>query len=640
MPYGYHGKVLHVDLSQDTVRIEEPPEQFYRTYLGGSALGAYYALRDIPPGADPLGEANVLVLALSVLTGAPISGLCRMTAVAKSPLTGCIGDSQCGGFWPAELKFSGFDAIILRGRANRPVYLWICDGQAELRDAAHLWGKTTGEAEAQIKSELGDDKIEVLQIGPAGEKLVRYASLVNMSNRNNGRTGMGAVMGSKNLKAIAVHGSVKPPLAAPQRAKEIAQRLVKRFPDAPLSVLKYGSSCGVPGQQSSGGLPSFNWNSGVIDGADNLSGFTMYDTILQGAKTGQQDRLGRDTCFACTVRCKRVVEDQGGDYRLNPQYGGPEYETMGTLGTYCGVTDLQAVAYANQPCNVYGMDTISCGATIAWAMECFENGVIGLEETGGVSLRFGNAQAMVQTVEMIARRQGFGDILAEGSARAANKLGRGHQYLVTVKGSELPAHMPHLKRGLGLIYAVNPFGADHGSSEHDAAYEGQEAYASNRERLEPLGLIAPQEPLSLTPEKVRYARTTQHLYSYMDSANLCQFVFGAFWQLSGPLEMVEITQAVTGWDVTLAELLQVGERRVNMLRAFNAREGVGREADRLPDKLFDRPLAGGPTDGVKLDRGEYAEAIEEYYRQSGWDPATGYPTPGKLEELGLDWVTV
>ncbi len=636
MPHGYAGKVLHVDLSRGALDIEEPPESFYRTYYGGSALGAYYVLRDVPADAGPLGEENVLALAVSVLTGAPIAGLSRMTAVAKSPLTGGIGDSQCGGFWPAELKFAGFDAIIVRGKASSPVYLWIHDGQAELRDAAHLWGKVTFEAETRIKAELGDQKIEVLQVGPAGENLVRYASLVNMSNRHNGRTGMGAVMGSKNLKAIAVRGTLKPTMAHPSQVKELAKRIAQRDPD----YLQYGSSGGLTGQQSAGGLPSYNWASGVIDGADNLSGITMYDTILRGAKEGKQDRLGRDTCFACAVRCKRVVEDQGGTYRLDPDYGGPEYETMGTLGTYCGITDLEAVAYASQLCNAYGMDTMSCGATIAWAMECYEGGLISSRETGGLDLRFGNTSALVRAVEMIAAREGFGDVLAEGSARAADRLGKGHEHLAVVKGNEIPAHAPHLKRSLGLIYAVNPIGADHMASEHDAAYEGAEAYEPNRDRLEPLGLTEPQEPLSLGSEKVRYAVQTQRLYGFMDSADLCQFVFGAFWQLAGPVEMAEIVHAVTGWDVTVDELLKVGERRLNLLRAFNARDGIGREADRLPDRFFDRPLKGGPTDGWKLDRQQYAEALDSYYKQVGWDPGTGYPTRWKLEELGLDWVAV
>ena len=465
MPYGYHGRILHVDLTQRTVSVEEPPESFYRTYFGGSALGLHYVLREVPAHADALEKDNVLVLAGSVLTGAPISGQSRLTATAKSPLTGAIGDSQCGGFWPAELKFAGFEAIVIRGRATTPVYLWVHNGEAELRDADHLWGKDTGDAEDMIRAELGDKHIEVVAIGRAGENLVRFACIMDMSNRAAGRTGMGAVMGSKNLKAVAVRGDMKPPLADPAALKELAQRGTKRFPNWDTYGLRIGSAGYVTYQQTVGGLPSFNWNSGVMEGALNISGDTMWETITRGAAEGKQDQLGRDTCYACVVRCKRVVERQQEPYPLDPHYGGPEYETMGGLGSYCGVNNLEAVAYANELCNRYGMDTISCGGSISWAMECFESGLIGLEDTGGIELKFGNHEAMVRMVEMIANRSGFGEILAEGSVRAADRLGKGHPYLVAVKGQELPAHMPQMKRSLGLIYAVNPFGADHQSSE-------------------------------------------------------------------------------------------------------------------------------------------------------------------------------
>jgi aldehyde:ferredoxin oxidoreductase len=639
MPYGYHGRILHVDLTQRTVTVEEPPEAFYRTYFGGSALGLYYVLREVPPHTDALDKDNVLVLAGSVLTGAPISGQSRLTATAKSPLTGAIGDSQCGGFWPAELKFAGFEAVVIRGRASSPVYLWVHNGEAELRDAAQLWGKDTGDAEDMIRAELGDKNVEVVAIGRAGENLVRFACIMDMSNRAAGRTGMGAVMGSKNLKAVAVRGAMKPPLADPAALKELAQRGAKRFPEWDTYGLRIGSAGYVTYQQTVGGLPSFNWNSGVMEGALNISGDTMWETITRGAAEGKQDQLGRDTCYACVVRCKRVIERKEEPYPLDPHYGGPEYETMGGLGSYCGVNYLEAVAYANELCNRYGMDTISCGGSISWAMECFENGLIGPEDTGGVELKFGNHEAMVRMVKMIADREGFGAILAEGSVKAADRLGKGREYLVVVKGQELPAHMPQMKRGLGLIYAVNPFGADHQSSEGDPAYESA-AYERYRDRLEPLGLTDPQGAFVLNQEKVKYTVITQRLFSFFDSADLCQYCFGGSYQLYKPVEAVDIVRAITGWDVTLDELLLVGERRLNMMRAFNAREGIGREADKLPDKLFEKPLAGGPTDGMKLDRAEYAEAIEEYYRQVGWDPETGNPTPGKLKDLGLDWVAV
>ncbi|MFQ5577413.1 MAG: aldehyde ferredoxin oxidoreductase family protein [Anaerolineae bacterium] len=637
MPHGYHGKILHVNLTSGQITVEEPPETFYRQYMGGSALGLHYVLKNTPPGADPLGPDNVLALTLGVTTGAPISGQSRMTATAKSPLTGAIGDSQCGGFWPAELKFAGFDGIILTGRAAKPVYLWVNNGQAELKEAAHLWGKITGEAEATIKQELGDRRIEVLQVGPAGEAGVKFAAIMNMSNRANGRTGLGAVMGSKNLKAIAVRGSRKPTLADPDGLNELARWGAAALPESDIAGLgKYGTAETCGANNAVGGLPTRNWQSGVFEGVEAIDGPTMYDTILRGANQDKQDRYGRDTCYGCTVRCKRVVEITDGPYRVDPHYGGPEYETLSTLGSYCGVSDLAAVAYANQLCNQYGMDTISCGATIAWAMECFENGLITAQDTGGIELRFGNAAAMTAMTEQIARGEGFGKILGLGSAQAAAKLGRGQEFLITGKGQEAPAHMPQVKRSLGLIYAVNPFGADHQSSEHDPAIEG--GYKYYKDRLTPLGFTERQDKRSLGDDKVRFALKTQHLYGMLDSVNLCQFVYGPAWQLYGPQQTCNVVRCVTGWDVTLDELQTVGERRLNMLRAFNAREGIDRRRDTLPEKFFKQALKGGRSDGLKLDRAEFERALDSYYRQSGWDVEDGTPTRWKLEELGLGWV--
>ena len=495
MAYGYTGRILHVDLTEGRLWVETPPETFYRTYMGGSAMGLYYILRELPPGLDPFDPRNVLTLFLSPLTGAPVSGQSRLMANAKSPLTGAIGDSQSGGFFPAELKYAGFDGLVIRGQAPRPVYLRIHDGEAELRDAAHLWGRTTGEVEEILYEELGDDQIEVAQIGPAGERRVRFAAIIHMANRAHGRTGMGAVMGSKNLKAIAVRGRHKVAVADPKALAALAQwdaRPIESNPDVQGLAL-YGTASVVAWQQMAGTLPTRNYTAGQFEGFERITGERMAETILKD----------RDTCYACVVRCKRVVEAEWNGRRVDPRYGGPEYETIATFGSYCGIDDLEAIALANQLCNQYGVDTISCGATIAWAMECFENGVL-TEAEIGFPLRFGDAAAMLRLLEMILRREGIGDVLAEGSARAADRLGKGHEFLITVKGQEAPAHMPQAKRSLGLIYAVNPFGADHQSSEHDPMYEegASDLYLS---RLARLGLTDPRPPYSLDAEKIRGA---------------------------------------------------------------------------------------------------------------------------------------
>ena len=638
MHAGYMGKILRVDLTSETITVEEPSPDIYRRYMGGSALNLYYLLQEMPANVDALSPDNILALSVGPTTGVSISGQSRMTATAKSPLTGAIGDSQCGGFWPAKLKFAGFDAVIIKGKAAKPVYLWIDEGQAELRDASHLWGKITGEAEAAIRDELGDAKIEVLQIGPGGEKMVRFASLINMCNRANGRTGMGAVMGSKNLKAVAVRGNHKPQVADKEALQELIKWGAKTYPNADVAGLgKFGTAGVISVQQALGGLPTYNFNSGVFDGWEAIDGEILYNTLLAGSQDGQQDRKGRDTCYGCIVRCKRVVEFSQGSYSAEPLYGGPEYESLAGLGSYCGIDDLAAICQANELCNKYGIDTISGGATIAWAMEAFEAGVLTAADTGGLQIKFGDAESMIKLVQMIVEREGFGDILAEGSARAAAKLGKGAEFLITAKGQEPPAHMPQVKRSLALMYAVNPFGSDHESSDHDLTYE-EDSYKAFEDRYASLGLNNPLPAQSLAPAKVEFARITQQFFGMLDSVNLCHFVWGVSWPLYGPEQAAAMVKAVTGWDVTLQELLEVGERRVNMMRAFNAREGIARDQDKLPAKFFDRPLKGGPSDGIKVDKAQFEAALQEYYHQCGWDESSGIPKRETLERLGLNWV--
>lgn len=618
MAYGYQRRILHADLTTGQLKVEEPDERFYRTYLGGSAMGTYYLLQHTPPQADPLGPENTLSLMVGVVTGAPISGQSRVCATAKSPITGLVGDSQAGGFWPAELKAAGFDGIVLHGKADRPVYLWVHDGEAELRDAASLWGLFTADVEDSVRGALGDDRIQVLQCGPAAEKGVRFGALINNANRANGRTGMGTVMASKNLKAVAVRGHRRLDLADPETIKALAKWGAEHLKESDVARMgEFGTAGIVLSQNEVGGLPTRNWSSGIFEGAESISGERMAKTVLRG----------RDTCFGCVVRCKRVVEITEGSFKADPRYGGPEYETLATMGSYCGVSDLAAICRANQLCNMYGMDTISCGASIAWAMDCLEHGLLTEEDTDGVALQFGNAEALVQMVEKIGKREGLGRVLGEGSARAAESLGVGKDLVVAAKKHEFPAHMPQVKRSLALIYAVNPFGADHQSHEHDPCYEGYP------ERMAELGLLSPQPSELLNVEKVRYALYTQYVYSLLDSVSVCQFVFGPSFQLYSLGQLVEVVRAVTGWNINLWELMKVGERRLNLMRMFNAREKVGGESDTLPAKLLIR-LKGGPTDGVAMTNEELGTAKALYYQMAGWDK-NGYPTQGKLEELGI-----
>ncbi len=637
MPNGYTGNILHVDLTTGTLTIENPPESFYRKYLGGSAMGLHYLLKELKPGAEALGPDNVLTLMLSPLTGAPVSGNSRMTANAKSPLVDGIGDSQCGGFFPAEMKFAGFDGVVVTGKAAQPMYLWLSEGQAELRPAGHLWGKTTTEVDELLKKELGDDKIEIAQCGPAGEKLSRLAAIINMGNRANGRTGLGAVMGSKNLKAVVVRGKSKKLNVADAKAindmaKGGASVMTTDDANAPnfngdMAGLKaHGTASVVMFQNQIGSLPTRNYNEGAFESCEPISGEVMTETILKE----------RDTCYACTVHCKRVVETEFMGKAVNKKSGGPEYETLGTFGSYCGVGDLNAVAYANQLCNEYGLDTIGAGATIAWAMECFEKGVL-TEAEIGFPLKFGDAAAMIKATEMLATREGFGNILAEGSRKAADRLEKGHDHLITVKGAEAPAHMPQSKRSLGLIYAVNPFGADHQSSEHDPMVEENSTSDLYMGRLKMLGFDAPLPRKSLGQDKVRFAMKTQHFYSFLDSADLCQFVYGPAWTLYGPQETINLVKAVTGWnDFTMDELMAVGERRVNLMRQFNAREGMTRKEDKLPKKFYKALEGTGKTAGRALDETEMTQVMDWYYEMSGWDKTSGNPTAETLGRLGIE----
>jgi aldehyde:ferredoxin oxidoreductase len=628
MSYGYVGKILHVDLTQGILTIEEPPESFYRKYLGGSAMGMEYILRGMPAGADPLGPDNILTLMAGVTTGAAISGQSRLNANAKSPISGGIGDSQSGGFFPAELKFAGFDGIVIEGKSPKPVYLAIIESKAELRDAAHLMGKITGEVDDILHKEV-DPKAEILQNGPAAERGVRFSTLVSMSNRHNGRTGMGLVMASKNLKAVVVRGTRKPEIFDPKALialNKTGPKLIPQNGDMD-GLAKYGTASVVMFNNAIGTLPTNNYNEGQFENPEPISGEKMAETILKA----------RDTCFACVVRCKRVVEVTEGPYKADPKYGGPEYETIGTLGSYCGVNDLAAVARASQVCNEFGVDTIACGATIAFAIECYEKGIITQEQTGGLVLKFGDAAVMLEVLDQIVNNEGpLGKVLSQGSERAAKIWGNGaDECLITVKGAELPAHMPQAKRSLGLIYAVNPFGADHQSSEHDPYYE-EGVGDFNLERLKLMGLGNPQPLYSLSEEKVRFAYETELFYSMMDSAELCQFVYGPTWTLYGPKETVEMMQAVTGWDITLEELLEVGRRRLNLFRIFNAREGFGRKDDKLPKKLFKTLQGTGPTAGIALTHEEIDTAIDQYYKMAGWT-ADGIPTRETIEALDLAW---
>ena len=622
--YGTTGKVLRVDLTTATWEVETLSEDFYRLYPGGKALAGYILLNEMPAHIDPLAPENVLVIANGLLTGAPVSTATRYTVSARSPLTMGYGESEAGGFWGPELKMAGFEAIVVKGRASKPVYLWIKDGGVELREASHLWGQQTAPVQAAIRAELGDEKIRVLQIGPAGENLVRFAGISNDLRHFNGRNGLGAVMGSKNLRAIAVRGSTRYQNLArdPQALMALGRSLSKRVKDNPLS---WGlQNTGTPGLvdplNASGMLPTRNFMQGVFEQVDEIK-WEVYERELLTA---------RRSCYACAVRCKREVQVDGAP----SAYGGPEYESIGSLGPNCDVGDLAAIAKANELCNAYMLDTISTGMTISFAMECFEHGLLTLEDTGGLDLRFGNAEAMLTLIEQIARREGLGDLLAEGSRRAAEKIGGEAPYFaIHVKGQELPMHEPRGKTNVGIGYAISEIGADHLVAAHDTMLSNAEALAFKNAR--PLGITNPQPARSLNDEKMRQFYVLEKVTSLEKVIGYCFFgPAPRSYILMG--EVVESVNAVTDWNLTLADLLEIGERATNLARVFNAREGFTREDDTLPERLFG-PLENGPLAGVSYPRDEFAAALTVLYSLKGWHPATGMPTPERLAALGLDW---
>ncbi|MBD3182564.1 aldehyde ferredoxin oxidoreductase [Candidatus Poribacteria bacterium] len=624
MGKGYNGKILRVDLTEEKTWIEEPGEEIYRTYLGGAGLAAYYIIKELPKGVDPLSPDNMLVLACSVITGTPVPGASRFTAAAKSPLTGAYGEAEAGGWWGPELKWAGFDAIIIKGKASKPVYLWIKDGEVEIRDAGKIWGMETGDSQDAIKEELDEEKVRILQIGPGGEKMVRYACLINELKHANGRTGMGAVMGSKNLKAIAVRGTNKIEMDDKESAREVIRWLRENYTWQTGDMHDMGTARLTPSLSENGILPTRNFREGAFEKAYDISGEKMKDTIL----------VKRGTCYACSVACKREVEVNEGPYTVNRKYGGPEYETVASLGSLCGIGDLAAVSKGNELCNRYTLDTISTGVSIAFAMECYENGLLTKEDTGGIDLRFGNADAMVKMVEMIGKREGLGNLLAEGVRIAAQKIGNGaEKYAVHVKGEEVPMHEPRGKRSLVLAYSLSPTGADHMEAPHDVVYEMFNS--EGQHPLAPMGLVEPVDTMEMGPQKVRAFYYAKQLFDFYNCIGMCDFVGVPI----GPLainQVVKHIEAVTGWNTSLWELLKAGERSNVMMRIFNFREGLTKEDDKLPDRLH-QELESGALEGERIEEDKFEEMKKTYYRMAGWDD-DGYPTEAKLEELGLEWI--
>jgi len=628
MPFGYSGNILHVNLSTKETWIEHPKEIFYRTYWGGRALALYYMLTQMKPKVDPLSPDNLLIFAPSVITGTPAPAIPRYTVCAKSPLTGAQGEAEAGGWWGPELKKAGFDAIIIKGASSTPVYLYIKDGQFEIKDANSLWGKETAIVQQLIREELKDNRIRVAQIGPAGENMVRFANVVSELKHFNGRNGLGAVMGSKKLKAIAVRGTRPIKLYNKEKIKEITKQITSRIMDNPLSrnLQEFGTVSEIASIYKAGWLPTNNWSTNDFKKGENLTAETYNKTILKGS----------ESCYACPIRCKRVVEVTQSDLQVDPSYGGPEYETVVAFGSLCGIDDLKYVAKANELCNKYAMDTISAGMTIAFTMQCYQEGILTKEDTEGIELNFGNKKAMLKMVEMIAHRKGLGNLLAEGSYRAAHKIGEGaDKFIHQVKGQEIPMHDPRIKNGMALSYALSDYGADHMKAPYDIFFTNRESWGIKE--MKGLGILEPVAASDIGQKKVNLFKILDIYWSLFDTLGVCDF--GYVPRSVGTLdELLEIIRSTTGWRTTWFELMRLGERSINMARVFNCREGFTSKDDNLPEVFFHN-FKGGPLNGKgAINKEDFQKALRLRYELMGWDANSGIPTRSKLIELGLDWL--
>jgi len=618
MPFGYNGKILVVDLTSQSWSVDIHDESWYRTYWGGGALASWYLLNNISNEADPLGSDNVLVFAASVLCGSGLSGFNRYTVAAMNPLTGGFGESEAAGYFGPELKHAGFDAVVLTGKSPRPVYLWINNGQVELRDATHLWGKENAPALDSIKDELEDNKVRIASIGPAGEKMVRMACIINELAHANGRCGMGAVMGSKNLKAVVVRGDAKSiSYADPEQLKEInvwhRKTISEHMPS--INMRKFGTVQHLMAQQNSGILPTRNWSDCQFEDAANL-GWEGYEKVKEGTHT----------CYKCAVACKRRVNNTN-----EKRYGGPEYETLAALGSMCGVGDLDAVCKGHERCNALGLDTVGTGAAVAFTMELAERGIISASDLGGKQLKFGDGQGMLDLVEMIGAREGIGDILAQGVKRAADAIGKGaDEYAFHVKGQEPAFHDPRGKTGVGLGFALSPTGADHIEAPHEVPFQGEGVKLVN-----PLGIVVAPKALDSGPDKVRYFIAGEKTWAMNNTLGLCNFVVAPLFSMTYD-KLCQAVEAITGWKTSLHELMLLAERSIVLARMFNVRQGMDSKDDKLFRRMFE-PLPDGVLKGNSIDREEFQQAIEMYYLMMNWNEK-GVPTKGALYNLSLEWL--
>ncbi len=614
---GYTGKILRINLTDKAAREEDLPLEIAKDYIGGAGFGIKYLYDEVPAGADPLGPKNKLIFASGPFSGTTIPCASRMAVTAKSPLTGAVGMALTGGYFPVELKFAGYDALIIEGKATKPTYVSIKKGDVKFRSAKKVWGMKTTDTQQIIKNELKDQNVRIACIGPAGENLSKMACIIN-ELRAAGRKGLGAVMGSKNLKAIAVRGRGKIPIADKEKLKTARGEFTKAMKESAVLYPEF-SKLGTPM------VVDATCALGIFPGKN----FSATGEFAPADKIGVEVQMTRDTgsehCYGCPVGCTQLRMA-----KTEPYTGilaeGPEFETYYSFGGVTGVDNIDAIIAADRLSDELGLDTISAGATVAFAMELYEKGILSKEETGGLELNFGNHEAMVTLLRLMAFRKGIGDILADGTRAAAEKIGKGSdKYAMHVKGLELPGYDVRGAKAHGLNYATAYTGAD-----HNRGYAFQEIF----------GNPIPYEVDRFVAEgKGKLTKWNQDVRSVTcDAATMCAFLLDMAVPAIATQNTANLMEAVTGLKYTADEIQAVGERINNLARAFNVREGFTRDDDTLPDRLMTEPLKEGASKGQVISKDELKKMLDEYYTERGWDVHTGSPTREKLEALGLGYV--
>ncbi len=617
---GYAGKLLYVDLTKEKIEKVPLDEDLAKKYIGGAGLAAKLLFDLIPKGIDPLSPSNVLGFFVGPLTGTLFPQASRYTVAAKNPLTNAWGEAHSAGFWGPELKLAGYDGIIFTGKAKRPVYLYIDNEEVEICSAKGLWGMKTFEAMDKVTQIHNDPQIESVAIGPAGENLVRFAGIFTRNGRVAARSGMGLVMGSKNLKLIAVRGTKGLDVAQPDEYLDSVKAWYDKVLSHPYTEgrVKYGTTELIDMMQSIGRLPTYNMRQGVFDEWENISCDTYRDKYLLRPRAD----------YACIQRCGRFVSVATGPYKCLGK--GPEYECLSALGSRCGNSNLASIIYIHHLCDEYGMDSIGTGSVIAWAMECYEKGILTEEDTGGLAFNWGDHELIVRLVEMITKREGIGDLLAEGSYRAAKRLGRGMEYVMHVKGQDIASQEPRAQKSMGLAAATASRGADH-LYAFPVLDEG-EVFAKEIRQWYGTEYL-PEIGERLSPKNKGFMVFHNENYSVLiESLGVCKYgtMVPPALYYEDIIRAIEVTM---GWKFSERELKKVGERIVNLNRLFNVREGITRKDDSLPERLTKEPAPLGIPKGqvVELDT-----MLDEYYQYRGWDKKTGRPTKKKLKELGLE----